>query len=71
MFVYPGLCKNEESRRIKREIEKLTEKRRIENARTPIKMRMKKDRTFPNASLRVDPLEGSEAAMDGQIEGLS
>ena len=50
------------------EIEKLTEKRRIENARTPIKIRMKKDRTFPNASLRVDPLEGSEAAMNGQIE---
>lgn len=32
---------------------------------------MKKDRTFPNASLSVDPLEeGIEAAIDGQNRGL-
>lgn len=58
---------DQEGKRNKRS-KKLTEKRRIENARTPIKMRMKKERTFPNASLRVDPLEGTEAAIDGQRE---
>lgn len=49
-------------------IVELTEKRRIENARTPIRMRMKKERTFPKACLKDVPLEVSEAAIDGQIE---
>lgn len=43
----------------------LTEKSRIENARTPIKMRMKREKTFPKAFLKVVPLEVSEAAIDG------
>lgn len=44
----------------------LTEKRRIENARTPIRMRMKKERTFPKAFLKVVPLEVSDASIDDQ-----
>ena len=45
----------------------LTEKRRIEKARTPIKIRMKNEKTWPKALRR---LEGvglvSGAAIDGQ-----
>lgn len=49
----------------------LTEKRRIEKARTPIMRSMKNARTLPNACLMevvVVPLRASEAAIDGQIE---
>ena len=48
--------------------EELTEKSRIENARTPIRRRMKKERTFPKAYLKAVPFEVSEAAIDCQIE---
>lgn len=51
--------------------ENLTEKRRIEKARTPIRRRMKKDRTPPKALRKVLSLEGSVgAAIDGQNESL-
>lgn len=51
-------------------IRAFTENRRIENARTPIRRRMKTDRTFPNASRRLAALASSEAAIDGSIRGL-
>lgn len=47
----------------------LTENRRIEKARTPIRRRIKKARTLPKACLTEDtPFWASEAAIDGQIE---
>lgn len=52
----------------KRDDAMLTEKRRIEKARTPIRIKMKKERTLPKAFLKEVPLEASEAAIDGQIE---
>lgn len=45
-----------------------TENSRIEKARTPIRRRMKRERTFPKACLKVAPLEVSESAIDGQLE---
>jgi hypothetical protein len=51
----------------------LTEKRRIENARTPIRRRMKKERTPPKACRKVVAVavavaadDASEAAIDGR-----
>lgn len=49
-------------------VKMLTEKRRIENARTPIRIKMKKERTLPKAFLKEVALAASEAAIDGQIE---
>lgn len=46
--------------------EMLTEKRRIEKARTPIKIRMKNARTLPNACR--SEVWASVAAINGQIE---
>lgn len=47
----------------------LTENRRIEKARTPIRRRIKNARTLPKACLIEDtPFWASEAAIDGQIE---
>lgn len=52
-------------------IRELTENNRIENARTPINRRMKNERTFPKACLKVVSLEVSEAAIDGQNRATS
>lgn len=46
----------------------LTENRRIENARTPIRRRMKKERTPPKACRKLVAVDASEAAMDGREE---